>query len=312
MPRKMESLESSGGGNSIPPPIKEKRMNQGRRWCFTWNNYDDNVVTAIKERLESKDILRYIVGFEIGEKEKTPHLQGYFEFTGQIARRPSEMWDNYNLGRFFKCKGTAEENHAYCSKSGNYFQGGDWSILKNKEPLPIEVLKDEDLYPFQKSIIDIIDGPVIKGHIHWICDLKGQNGKTELLRKLVVERNLKFTYGGKKADIINLIYNNKQYYLTTKNAAMVYNLGRSEDLEKVSYTSMEQISDGLISNTKYETGCFVMNHPHIIVLANGMPSIRSMTMSRWIIYKINDAKELERIEYESHSNLGSPLDDLDN
>lgn len=309
----MESLESPGGGNSIPPPINEKRMNQGRRWCFTWNNYSDDVVAAIKERLESKDILRFVVGFEVGEKCKTHHLQGYFEFTGKIARRPSEMWDNWNLGRFFKCKGTAEENYNYCTKSGNFFKGGDWSILKKKDPLAIEVLKDEDLYPFQKSIIDILNGPVMKGHIHWICDLKGQNGKTELLRKLVVERNLKFTYGGKKADIINLVYNNQEYYLTTMNAAMVYNLGRSEDLTKVSYTSMEQISDGLISNTKYETGCFVMNHPHIIVLANGMPMIRSMTMSRWLVYSISEEKELIPINlenyYENNSNLStSPLD----
>ena len=308
MSRKMVGLESSGGGNSIPPPITAKRMNHGRRWCFTWNNYNDDIVAAIKVRLEGKDILRYVVGFEVGEKCKTPHLQGYFEFTGKIARRPSEMWDNYNLGRFFKCKGTAEENYNYCTKSGNFFKNGDWSILDKKDPLAIEVLKDEDLYPFQKSIIDILNGPVATGRIHWICDPKGQNGKTELLRKLAVEKNVKFTYGGKKADIINLVFNNKEYYLTTKNAVIVYNLGRSEDLEKVSYTSMEQISDGLISNTKYETGCFVMNHPHILVLANGMPVIRSMTISRWLIYKITDAKELERINYEEYSNLPSPLD----
>jgi len=69
---------------------------------------------------------------------------------------------------------------------------------------------------------------------------------------------------------------------------MIYNLPRETEPLKVSYKSMEQISDGAISNNKFEAGCFVCNPPHILVLANCEPIYERLTEGRIIIYTIDD------------------------
>jgi len=63
---------------------------------------------------------------------------------------------------------------------------------------------------------------------------------------------------------------------------------------------METISDGAISNTKFEAGCFVMNKPHIFVFANCLPVFKEMTSERWIIKTI---KNMELIDYSFRNSL---------
>lgn len=55
-------------------PIGEQKTL--RRVCLTLNNYTEEDVTKLKHFIEAH--ARYgIFGREIGEKEHTPHLQGY-------------------------------------------------------------------------------------------------------------------------------------------------------------------------------------------------------------------------------------------
>lgn len=57
---------------------------QLRRCFFTWNNWQDDFKD--KEEVEQyfqnlEHIKSYLIGFEVGDKEKTPHLQGLLFFT---------------------------------------------------------------------------------------------------------------------------------------------------------------------------------------------------------------------------------------
>lgn len=282
-------------GNTSQSPVKvnKKQINQSKYWCFTFNNYLEKDISDL-ETCFRENSSKYIFESEIGEKG-TKHLQGYIAL--KKKGRPSEL----NLSKSIhweKCKGNEDSNIKYCSKDYRA-KVNDCKLYKSDN---IKLLVDrpkvkiiDELRPFQKSILNILDSNVNEGKVIWICDTQGQLGKTQLLRYLHVTKGCPFTYGGKANDIINLVFNNKDYLLDNDKAVMIYNLPRETDNEKISYKSMEQINDGAISNTKFETGCFVCNPPHVLVLANCMPLMEKMTKGRFIIYTIS--KELELIEF---------------
>lgn len=56
-----------------------------RRWSFTWCNYTDENVEYLKN-IEAKCCDYLVFGFEIGEENGTPHLQGYVEFASPLQQ----------------------------------------------------------------------------------------------------------------------------------------------------------------------------------------------------------------------------------
>ncbi len=275
---KNSSKRSEGKGNNKPSPApKKKQTSPAKCWCFTLNNWTDQEVLEFQEIIKSKCKLGFF-NKEVGE-EGTPHLQGYIELLDK--GRPLNMFPQCHWA---KAKGNLDSNFKYCSKECD---DGNMTFSYGKIGNPkIKVI--QNLRPFQQSILDMLLDEVDEGKIIWIYDEIGQLGKTELLRYLYTEYHMPFSYGGKASDIINLVFNHKNYLLENDRAVMIYNFGRDTHNEKISYKSMEQISDGCISNTKFETGCFVCNKPHVLVFANCLPKLDKLTKSRWKVFAIEN------------------------
>jgi len=280
---KNSSKSSVGEGNNISSP--RTQISPAIGWCFTFNNYTEEIVLKFQEIIEKKCRLGFF-NKEIGESG-TPHLQGYIEF--KTKSRPLNLFPPG--AHWGKAKGNQDQNFAYCSKDAHdermTFSYGYTPIVK------VKII--DELRPFQKTLEEILLGPVNEGKILWVYDPTGQCGKTEFLRYMYVKHGMPFSYGGKASDIVNLVFNHKDYLMRNDRAVMIYNFGRDTDNEKISYKSMEQISDGCISNTKFETGCFVCNKPHVLVLANCLPKETALTSSRWMLKTINN--EMELIDY---------------
>lgn len=100
---------------------------KARRWCFTWNNYTDEVIESLKTVCPDRaDYLMY--GTEIGESG-TPHLQGYVEFGSPLAistvkSRLDPKLKGKSPIHVETCKGSQEQNINYCSKDGNVVEYG--------------------------------------------------------------------------------------------------------------------------------------------------------------------------------------------
>ena len=92
-----------------------------------------------------------------------------------------------------------------------------------------------------------------------------------------------FCDGGKKADIINLVFNNDMDTCNT----IIWDIPRV-NRNAVSYAAIEAIKNGLVCNTKYETGVKVFNPPHIIIFANFPPDLDEDNLSkdRWMITEL--------------------------
>lgn len=92
-----------------------------KAYCFTLNNFSEDEYEKIVESLDEHCIY-FIIGKEVGESG-TPHLQGYCLF--KRAYRFDTIKDRF----FPRCHievaaGSAQSNRRYCSKDGNFREGG--------------------------------------------------------------------------------------------------------------------------------------------------------------------------------------------
>jgi len=281
-------------GNTSPKlnkPSVRKREKEVKNWCWTFNNYLPSDINNLISAFLMHDI-KYLFSEEIGNLCETPHLQGFCKLKIKKSFSAFKKMIGIDKIHIEECRGSEQSNITYCTKS----EGKTYTNIKLDPTVkPIKILNCDDLLPFQKSIEEYCTSPMNEedeGKIFWVYDPIGRTGKTKIMKYLSVRHNIPFAYGGKCADIINLIFNNKKYMTTADIPVVIYNFGRDTDARKISYKSMEQISDGCICNTKYEAGCFVMNCPKVVVLANCLPAIDKMTESRWILKSIDEKKEL--------------------
>lgn len=246
-----------------------KRPSPAKHYCFTLNNYTPTELITVPEILGN--LGNYIYGFEIGE-ELTPHLQGYIVLTFK-ERITSLKKHGGGLERMHweKCKGSQDENLRYCRKQGNYVSNY-WEDLKLINPDKI----------WMRQILEIISSPAHERHIYWFWESTGGVGKSSFAKVLCSQHNAIYIDEGKKSDLINIVYNIDNI---TSKSVIVIDVPRDNG-NTVSYKAIEQIKNGMICNTKYETGMKLFNSPHIIIFANMPPETHKLSADRWKIFEI--------------------------
>lgn len=258
------SNSSMAGGNTKTPAIPQ--ISPAIRWCFTLNNYSKEELSSIVSVFDTKSRL-YIIGDEKGECG-TPHLQGYVEFKTKC--RPLNLF-TFKRIHWEKAKGNRDENITYCSKQKVLVSFG--------LPKPIKII--ENLYSWQKEIEDIILSEPDDRKVYWFWESQGNVGKSAFIKYCCVKHKVAFCCGGKYSDIMNLIFNTDM----EKVNCVMFDIPRCNN-GHISYSSIESIKNGLICNTKYETGYKVFNSPHIVVFANEPPDDGMLSDDRWVITEL--------------------------
>lgn len=103
-------------------------MAKSNRFCFTKNNYSAVEVSRLCDVELERHLKYWCFGKEVGESG-TPHLQGYLEFDNSMKLRitaAKTRLEEFGLMGFHLeiAKGTADQNIAYCSKDGQFFEFG--------------------------------------------------------------------------------------------------------------------------------------------------------------------------------------------
>lgn len=92
---------------------------RSRNWCFTLNNY----TVADLHEFQDWNYTYIIVGKEVGDEKKTPHLQGYVEFAN--AHTGAAMRQGFGgRGHWEPRRGTAPQASDYCKKDGSFVELG--------------------------------------------------------------------------------------------------------------------------------------------------------------------------------------------
>lgn len=262
----MEIVPGSSSEGVILDPSR-KQISPAIRWTFTLNNYnleEEGDIRSIVPR-----VCRYaIIGQEVGESN-TPHLQGYVEFKNKL--RPMSVFHNKRF-HWEKAKGNKKQNIDYCSKEKV------WLI----HPEPVQVITKDQLYDWQKQVIEEIKEDADDRKIIWICSELGGVGKTTFQKYLVVKEDF-IILGGKSADIKHAI--SEYHKINGKTPERIcINIPRCHDSHN--YDGFEQIKDMLFYSGKYEGGMVCGKSPHLYIFANAEPEIYKMSEDRWIIRRI--------------------------
>jgi len=93
---------------------------QSKRFCFTWNNYDDAAV-ALLESFASDHCPYLVYGKEVGESG-TSHLQGFFTLK---SKKSITALRKLGLACHLEtAKGTSLQASDYCKKEGDFVEFG--------------------------------------------------------------------------------------------------------------------------------------------------------------------------------------------
>lgn len=97
-------------------------MSQFIHFCFTLNNYTEDEYTKVVEFCE-RESKYWIVGKEVGDGG-TPHLQGYASL--RRRRTLNALKSEFSARAHIEiARGTAGQNRTYCSKGGDFREGGN-------------------------------------------------------------------------------------------------------------------------------------------------------------------------------------------
>jgi len=271
--------DSAVEGNTISTArIKKPQVNPSKKWVFTLNNYTDEQLVLLKQRLETLGE-KYIVGKEVGEECGTPHLQGWVVFKNRV--RPITTVGIKEI-HWEKQKGKDQECIDYCSKEGKIWiarKCGDFKIGL-KDPL-----EGKELYPWQKFVLDLIKQEPDDRSIYWFWEPVGKIGKSSLVRHTMIHNDDVIVVSGKAADAMHGV---TEMVRRGRPPRVVFmDIVRTRE-NYVSYAAIEDIKNACFFNTKYETGAVLYNYPHVIIFANWEPDMSALSEDRWQIYRIDN------------------------
>jgi len=232
------------------------------------NNYTIEEVCHIRSILNEIS-KKYIIGFEVGE-EGTPHLQCY------VSLKKKERFSSLNKKLGNRCSMRPCRNEEalieYCKKDGNYESFGF--------PKPIKIISE--LYPWQKELEEIYLTEPDERKIYWFWESTGNIGKSAFVKYMYVKHKILFTNGGKNSDLINLVFNADM----DNTKCIIWDLPRATK-GKISCATLEAVKNGMVCNTKYETGVKVFNPPHIFVFSNYPPEdTEDLSSDRWVVKEL--------------------------
>ena len=249
------------------PLSSSKQSSRKTFYCFTLFNYE-NIEFEFNRQLKLI-AKKYLYGREKCPTTGKTHLQGFI-----ALKKPMRITEIKLAGKphLEPTQGSEEQNVKYCSKDGDIVQ----------YPTPINLISA--LRPFQAEIEQIFFTEPDDRSIYWFWESNGGIGKSAFVKYMVVKHGCLFCNGGKQSDLINLVFNADM----DSCRAIIWDLPRSTK-GHISYSTLESIKNGLVCNTKYETGVKCFNAPHIFVFANYPPDdTEKLSADRWVIRELTN------------------------
>jgi len=187
----------------------------------------------------------------------------------------STTWDSSSKGHYEKLK---KEDAVYQLKLET--RKPDGRCWTKGLPKPIKIITA--LRDWQLRIEQLILSEPDNRKIYWFWEPVGGIGKSDFVKYSIVKHKVLFCDGGKKSDLINLVFNQNMDETT----CVIWDLPRASR-GSISYATLEAVKNGMVCNTKYETGVKIFNSPHIIVFANFPPeNPEQLSSDRWVIEEL--------------------------
>lgn len=286
-------------------------MSKSRAWCFTLNNYSD----ADLAEFDGLDVVYAIRGKEIAPGTSTPHLQGYLYFENPRCM-PKKIFGG--RAHWEKAKGTPAQASDYCKKEGDFKEIGELPTQGKRSDLEIfkdavksgernlKRLREEHstvfarhkgfcidymrdnapkpvppvitLRPWQTKLIEVIKAEAHAREIYFIVDPKGNGGKSTFCTYVqAVFEDVQIMKPGRYADMA--------YDLSETTRILLVDTPRSR-AEVLQYHFLEDVKDGRVHNSKYESYTKVLGPCHVIVMLNEHPDKTKLSLDRYVEFEL--------------------------
>lgn len=299
--------------NNGPRIVVEDGPGRGKHWCLTINNYTPEEDWRSAEQIPA-EISYIVLGREVGENN-TPHLQCYVAFRrvkrltqvkrffprchAELRRGTAQQAADYckKDGDFFEHGDPPVEERArtdlrsfqeWCS-SGDRTDGEAFQQFPNIYALyPAFVKKAllhyhprapepqvEELYPWQETVLRIVEEPPSDRIIYFVVDYNGGAGKTTLV-KIMKNRLSSFwcCRPGKAADMALMCP-------IPAPRTIVVDCPKSKT-DVLQYSVLEEMKDGMLQSPKYHS-CLIEFAvvPHVFVFMNQTPNRDMLSADRY-------------------------------
>lgn len=297
--------------SELNPPT----MSRAKHWCFTLNNYTTAIVDSI---VSNQELFQYIVfGKEIGESG-TPHLQGFVSFPNKV-RMPYCI---ETIGQaHFSVARNIKNSIEYCKKDGDFIELGtapsttmgtrtdlesfkiavasgihdmkqlraDHSETVAKYPkfcldflndnLPKKYVEPFPLRLWQQMLYDELRLPPDSRKILFMVDPTGNAGKSWFAHYYCqLHDNSQVLLPGKKADM--------SFALNPLIRVLFVDAPRSKQADFIQYDFLEDVKNGYVFCSKYESRVKHMDNCHVVVMMNEPPDMNKLSQDRYRITNI--------------------------
>lgn len=150
-----------------------------------------------------------------------------------------------------------------------------------------EEFSNASLRPWQEALVDIVQEDPNPRRIHWIWEDTGNTGKSWMTKYLAAMHNACILTAGKKADMA---------YLYSKMApckVVVFDLSRTtepgegrEHFLDGAYSLAEDLKNGMVVSTKYDSTNVLTKTCHVIFFANFAPDQTKWSADRYAIKRL--------------------------
>lgn len=266
-------------------------MSENQLWVFAgrWTIQNiDGTEAECRAKLCAK-LKMYCANFIFQLEDTTDnlHYQIYMKVREKIrAKKLAIDWNEDLKGIEIRpCSGAGKQALSkYCMKDESRV-AGPWA----DKPIYMGTDLPTTLWSWQRKLEEYLLGPVNPREVIVIVDERGDGGKSAFRKYMYFHHKILGVTFGKASDLLNLVFK------MPPTGAYIFNLTRSQPKDASIndiWSTIEDIKDGYVVNTKYETGVMTMDPPHVVVMCNFHPKLEGMSADRWNIVNLGDCEEL--------------------
>lgn len=294
-----------------------------KRWCFTLNNPTNDEIDGLI-RWATTNPAYLIFGREVGDNG-TPHLQGFFLLKRRRRLSQCKQLPGLSRAHFEIARGSTNQAISYCKKDGDFQEFGECPVVGQGKRSEFEQLKEwckalttmpserdlADAFPslygrypkacfkfvelfgpsprlvespvlrnWQRDLYQMLQAPADDRKIIFVVDDVGNTGKSWFIRFMLTQHpeSCQRLSVGKRDDLAYAVDPSKHMFL--------FDIPRGQS-EYIQYSVLEQLKDGLIFSSKYESRNKVMaSKSHVVVMTNEQPDLNKLSMDRYAIINI--------------------------
>lgn len=255
------------------------------RWSLKLEDRNDEGLKAFKEKQKDLQMLltllckKFVYQLEL-TGDWNWHYQGQLNLkTKKTEKTIVNDFQEQFPGVHFSKASTAGRKalQDYCLKDTTRKAGpwADHAIYRGQDLYT-------DPYPWQSELTTMCIGESDDRTIHWIYDKGGNSGKTKFAKLMAYKHKAGVMAYSKTSDLLNFVYKSDA-------TIFIFDLTRAKPLDIGGgdlYAALESIKNGMVFNSKYETGCKLFAPPHVLVFANCKPELQNLSADRWRFHSL--------------------------